>query len=240
MDPHPTNQHQPGDDTRPGGSPASTPSDAVSVQELIASLTTPTPDQITPVIRAAFVGRTSTDDNQDPTLSIPRQLSTCETKLAGLPVQVSIVAHYWDIETGRLDLDARGHSTAHQRFDIPVPRDGGITDLLTAAASGKDRLFDVVIAEQISRTARDTRASTEFEYRLKQADIQLWCANEPIEITSGDPAATTMLLRGMNRAIADWYVRNLLEQSHAGTQQHIKAGYNIGKTPHGYTAHRIP
>ncbi|MEU1993552.1 recombinase family protein [Nocardia gamkensis] len=236
-DSHPVHSY----DTHPAGATAQTSESptTASVEELIASLTPPSPDQITPNIRAAFVGRTSTEDSQDPTLSIPRQLSTCGAKLAGLPVKVVIVAHYWDIETGRLDLDARGHSAAHTRFDVPVPRDGGIADLL-AAAAGKDRGFDVVIAEQVSRTARDTRASTEFEHRLRQNDIQLWCANEPIDLGGGDPAATTMLLRGMNRAIADWYVRNLLEQSRAGVEQHIKAGYNIGKIPHGYSANRIP
>jgi hypothetical protein len=41
----------------------------------------------------------------------------------------------------------------------------------------------------------------------------------------------------MNRAIADWYVGNLLEQSRGGTEQHIKASYNIGKIAHGYRAY---
>jgi hypothetical protein len=100
----------------------------VTIEELIARHTPTTPDQIAPIIRAAFVGRTSTDDNQDPTLSIPRQVTTCQAKLAGLPIQVVIVAYYWDIETGRLDLDQRGHSTSHEKFNVPVPRDGSITD----------------------------------------------------------------------------------------------------------------
>ncbi|WP_216918021.1 recombinase family protein, partial [Nocardia noduli] len=210
-----------------------------ALNELLAALTATSPDAANSVIRAAFVGRTSTEDNQDPTLSIPRQVSTCHTKLKSLTIEVAIVAYYWDIETGRLDLDRRGHSDAHQRIDVPTPRDGGISDLLTAAAS-PDPGFDVVITEHISRTARDTRTSIEFEYHLTRHDIPLWCADEPIDPSTTQPTATNNLLRGMNRIVADWYTRNLLEQSRGGTIEHVKAGYNIGRTPYGYLPHRIP
>ncbi len=43
-----------------------------------------------------------------------------------------IVAHFYDVESGRKDLAARGH----ERFNIPVPRDGGIQDLLSEATQG--------------------------------------------------------------------------------------------------------
>jgi site-specific DNA recombinase len=38
------------------------------------------------------------------------------------------------VETGKLDPDLRGHGTAHELFDSPVARDGGIADLLAEAA----------------------------------------------------------------------------------------------------------
>src|SRR5205807_21110 len=47
-----------------------------------------------------------------------------------LPVASVIVAHFFDVESGRKDLTGRGRSSAHERFDTPVPRDGGIGDLL--------------------------------------------------------------------------------------------------------------
>ncbi|MFG2064334.1 hypothetical protein ACGFIK_23270 [Micromonospora sp. NPDC048871] len=40
--------------------------------------TTPVPQR---TIRVAFLGRTSTDEQQDPTLSIPRQLTNSERAL---------------------------------------------------------------------------------------------------------------------------------------------------------------
>ena len=49
-------------------------------------------------IRAAFAGRTSTYDQQDPTLSLPRQLRASQD---ALPEDAVIVAHYYDVESGR-------------------------------------------------------------------------------------------------------------------------------------------
>ncbi|MFD0855911.1 hypothetical protein ACFQ07_26975 [Actinomadura adrarensis] len=74
-------------------------------------------------LRLAFAGRVSTEDQQDPTLSIPRQLNTCR---AVLPEHAVIAAHFYDIESGRKDLASRGRGHGHERLVIPVPREGGI------------------------------------------------------------------------------------------------------------------
>ncbi len=59
------------------------------------------------------MGRTSTDDQQDPTLSLPRQLeNTCRAP----PAPFVIVAKFYDIESGRNDLEFRGQGDAHERF----------------------------------------------------------------------------------------------------------------------------
>ena len=46
-------------------------------------------------VRVAFLGRVSTDDQQDPTLSLPRQLGNSQ---AALPPGWEITAWFWDIE----------------------------------------------------------------------------------------------------------------------------------------------
>src|SRR2546421_12200060 len=61
------------------------------------------------LLRVAWAGRTSTYDQQDPTLSLPRQLRASQLVL---PEDALIVAHFYDIESGRKDLAARGRSTA--------------------------------------------------------------------------------------------------------------------------------
>ena len=68
-------------------------------------------------MRAAFCGRTYTEDRQDPTLSPPRQLRASR---AALPEGIVIVAHFYDVEPGRKDLDQRGRSRAHEQFTISL------------------------------------------------------------------------------------------------------------------------
>ena len=82
------------------------------------------------VVPVAWVGRVSTDDQQDPVGSLLRQVRTSQS---ALPPGCEIVAYFYDVESGRKDLDARGAGRAHERFGIPLPRAGGIQDLLAEA-----------------------------------------------------------------------------------------------------------
>ena len=73
-------------------------------------------------VRYAWYGRVSTEDEQDPTLSFPRQLANAERRIGdsgGL-----LVGDYYDIESGTPRYDARG-SGGVEGFRIPIPRDGG-------------------------------------------------------------------------------------------------------------------
>lgn len=192
----------------------------------------------------AFAGRTSTGDLQDPTLSIPRQYSNSQL---ALPDGGGITAHFWDIESGRKDTADRGHSNVHEQFDIPVPRDGGIQDLL-AEAQRPDRRFDYVICESIERIARRTHAGTAIEKQLEDAGVRLLAADEPFRIgQSGsrkEKRATQTLTRRMKQGIAEFYVMEMLEKSWDGFAVHTEAGYNVGKACYGYRAklvsHPVP
>jgi hypothetical protein len=81
-------------------------------------------------VAVAFLARVSTDDQQDPTLSLPRQLANCQ---AALPDGWEITAYFWDIESGRMALEQRGRGHAHEHIAVPLPRDGGLADLLDEA-----------------------------------------------------------------------------------------------------------
>ena len=59
-----------------------------------------------PTARYAWYGRVSTEDEQDPTLSFPRQLANAEHQVED--VGGRIVAHYYDIESGTRTYAARG------------------------------------------------------------------------------------------------------------------------------------
>ncbi|WP_325051957.1 recombinase family protein [Streptomyces triticagri] len=187
-------------------------------------------------VPVAWLGRTSTEDTQDPTLSLPRQLRNAR---AALPPGWVIVAHFYDVESGRKDLKARGQGRAHEQFNISVPRDGGITDLLDEARS-PDRRFAAVICESIERVARRTYFGTKVEYELEQAGVALCAADEPILTDGRAKRATPTLTRRVKQAVAEWYVLQMLELSWDGFIQHIEQGWNIGKPPYGYLAERVP
>ncbi len=185
-------------------------------------------------LRVAWCGRTSTEDLQDPTLSLPRQLSNSR---AALPPGALIVAHFYDIESGRKNLEDRGHSTAHERFTIPIPRDGGIQDLLAEAAR-PNRRFDAVICESIDRISRRTFYGTKIEHELEQLGVALFAADEPI--TLNGKRATAILTRRVKQGIAEWYAVQMMEASWDGLRTHTQQGWNIGRPPYGYQAEKVP
>jgi site-specific DNA recombinase len=182
-------------------------------------------------IRFAFFGRVSTDDVQDPSLSIPRQLAGCEG-----PVRASggvIVAHYWDIESGRKQLIERGNGADGGLFGITVPRDGGLTDLLRAAP---ERPFDAVIVESIDRLSRMTADATRIERELEHHDIGLFAADEPMVAN-----ATAILTRRVKQGVAEWYVRDLIEKSRRGMEESVRQGWHTGgPVPYGYMLEAHP
>jgi site-specific DNA recombinase len=192
-------------------------------------------------VPVAWLGRTSTDDQQDPSLSLPRQLRKSRQ---ALPDGHVIVAHFYDVESGRKELDERGRGRAHEQFDIPIPRDGGIQDLLAEAAR-PDRRFVAVICESIDRVARRTYFGAKIEYELEQNGVLLLAANEPILPDSGGgqrsrKRAGPILTRRINQAIAEWYVVQMLELSWDGFCEHTEQGWNIGRPPYGYQAEKRP
>jgi site-specific DNA recombinase len=185
-------------------------------------------------VPVAFLGRTSTLLLQDPVASLNRQLREV---IAKLPPGWFIAAHYWDIESGGMDLEERGHGTAHQHLNVGIPRDGGLAALL-AEAGGPAPRFAAVMCEDIERSGRDTFNALKLERRLGEAGIPLFATDEPINVEGMN--ATTILVRRVKQGIAEWYRFQLKEKAWRGFQQHTIDGYNIGAAPYGYTAQRVP
>ena len=184
-------------------------------------------------MRFAFYGRVSTEDAQDPSLSIPRQLAACQHVIRDSGGE--LVGRYWDIESGRKSLDTRGNGANGDRFAVAVPRDGGIHDLLGAASSGS---FDAVIVESIDRLSRMTADATRIERELEQLDIGLFATDEPMVAN-----ATAVLTRRVKQGVAEWYVRDLIEKSRRGMEESVRQGWHTGgPVPYGYQleAHTHP
>ncbi len=148
-------------------------------------------------MKVAFYGRVSTDDAQDPSLSIPRQLRKCNEALA--PIGERVGATYWEVDSGRKDLDDRGRGKRDWSAEVDVPCAGDMHKLLADAEAAA---FDAVIVESIDRVSRMTFDGTRIERELEKQDIALLAADEPL-----NSSATAILTRRVKQGVAEWYVR---------------------------------
>ncbi len=188
------------------------------------------PAQPVPV---AFLGRTSTLYMQDPAASQRRQLRECEAKL---PPGWYFAAHYWDVESGGLDIEERGHGTAWQQVAAGIPRDGGLADLLAEAASPMPR-FAAVLCEDIERSGRDTFNALKLEKELAADGVALFAADEPINVAGVN--ATTVLIRRVKQGVAEWFRLQIKEKAWKGLREHSLEGWNIGTPPYGFAAQKV-
>jgi len=187
------------------------------------------------VVPVAFLGRTSTLELQDPRASLHRQARSAQ---AWLPPGFRIVAWYWDIESGGLDLEERSQTQSWRKVDgIGIPRDGGMADLL-AEAAGQAPRFAAVVCEDINRSARDTFNALKLERELAAGGITLFATNEPVFFEGAN--ATTILLRRMKQGIAEFFRLQIKEDCWKGLIEHTIDGWNIGPAPYGYLPDRVP
>ena len=172
---------------------------------------------------------------QDPRASLNRQLRAARD---WLPAGWFLAAVYWDIESGGIDLEHRSQGDAYKEFaDAALPRDGGMADLLTEAAS-PDPKFAAVVCEDIERSGRDMFNALKLEKELSRQGIPLFATDEPADIEGVN--ATTVLVRRVKQGVAEWYRLQLKEKIWKGLVEHCMDGWNIGTPPYGFLADRIP
>ncbi|MFE7462435.1 recombinase family protein [Nocardiopsis terrae] len=178
--------------------------------------------------KSAFVGRVSTKDNQDPSSSIPRQVASAS---ACLDEGETFVGYWWDVESGMLPPELRGlgDTNTYQALQVPVPRDGGLNELLDRAAElGITR----IIAESSDRVARAMLTSLTVEHQMDRAGIEVVYANEP----QGGPAWGRLRFRRYTQVDAELFRYALMEKSMGGQIQHAINGWNHGRPPYPYIA----
>ncbi|MFI6816064.1 recombinase family protein [Nonomuraea sp. NPDC050328] len=182
--------------------------------------------------RTAFLGRCSTKDNQDPRSSLAGQLAEA-SRLLG-PGE-AFVAHFWDVESGMLGLDERSQICAedYARLGVPVPRDGGLGELLEAVERGE---VDRVACERIGRVARDMLPSLQIERHLLSRGVPIDCANEP----QGGMTTGRLTTRRSAQMQAEIGRHELMEMSMRGQRQHAANGYRHGPPCYGYIAELDP
>ena len=191
------------------------------------------------VIRVAFAGRTSTYDQQDPTLSIPRQLRTCDH---ALPESAAIIAHFYDIESGRKDLadGATGARTRCSRSPFPA----------TAVSKSSWRRQTGLTAASTSSSVRTSPVSAARTYIATQRSSTAWnrqgcCCWRRTSRPAGSLGRGQRPLHrcshdGSSRAWPSGTSLEMLEKSWDGFETHTEQGYNVGKPCYGYRAKKIP
>jgi site-specific DNA recombinase len=186
-------------------------------------------------VPVAILARTSTYALQDPFASLRRQFRSCEE---WLPAGWYIAGYYWDVESGALDIEDRSKGHAHEKFTaMGLPRDGGLADLLEAAAA-PDAPFAAVVCEDIERAARDTFNALKLERDLQDNGIPLFATDEPANIT--ETTVSTVLVRRMKQGMAEVFRLQIKKKAWDGLREHAISGWNIGPAPYGYTAVRVP
>ncbi len=155
--------------------------------------------------RSVFVGRVSTKDNQDPTLSIPRQVALASERLEE---GEEFVAFYWDVESGMLAPEQRGLGPRemYEALAVPVPRDGGLQDLLERVETlGVTH----ALAERSDRVARAMLTSLTVEHELERLGVEVVYANEP----TGGTESGRLRSRRYGQVDAEVYRATMLEMS---------------------------
>jgi site-specific DNA recombinase len=190
-----------------------------------ASARRPT-DQAEGTLRLAWYGRLSTEDEQDPTLSFPRQLEVCTRALGD---RGRIAAFFFDVESGLKALAQRGAGRVED-FALEIPHDGGLQELL-AEADRPGRRFDAVIVESIDRLARKRLTSIQIQEALESFGVEVIAANEGMGL---DPDAR-FLIRGVNEIFAERFVRDMKRKSFEGMAENARQGWWVGgRCPYGY------
>jgi site-specific DNA recombinase len=170
---------------------------------------------------------------QDPVVSLLRQYRGAAERA---PEGMCIVRSYWDIESGGIELDRRSEGDLWREFaDAGIPRDGGMAELRAAVASGRCP-FAAVICENINRIGRDMLDSLRLEKELRAAGVMIFAINEPIDVQA--PQASTMLVRRMHMAEAEYFRYNLKTLMWEGLKQYVIGGWNTGHCPYGYLEER--
>jgi site-specific DNA recombinase len=195
-------------------------------------VTSPEPAQPVPV---ALLARTSTLYLQDPFASLSRQFRSCEEWLPG---GWYIVAWFWDVESGGIDLENRSATASFMQFPgaASLPRDGGMAELLEEAASPEPR-FAAVVCEDIERSGRDTFNALKLERELSDKGMPLFATDEPASVQEISP--TTVLVRRVKQGVAEYFRLAIKKKAWEGLRQHTISGWNIGPAPYGYLSQRV-
>ena len=189
--------------------------------------------QLAEPVPVAVLARTSTLLLQDPAASLRRQITSTRE---WLPPGFYVAGPYWDVESGALDIEERGHGSYEQFTSQGIPRDGGLARLLSQAQSPQ-----APVRRRRGRRHR-TRLPRFLQFgqtgtELSDQGIPLFATDEPADITGVNP--TTLLIRRVKQGFAEFFRLQLKDKVWKGLKEHTAEGWNLGKVPYGYLPERV-
>ena len=166
-----------------------------------------------------------------------KQLTTCQPKTAVAYARyssanqrdVSIEQQLRDI---RAYAEREGYTIIYEYSDHAksgfknVERRTQFQAMIQAAASGA---FDTVIAWKVDRFGRNRRESATFKGQLADCGVKVVYAMEPIP-----DGAAGVLTEGMLESLAEWYSRNISENTKRGQHDNAVKGLYNGHASYGY------
>ena len=166
-----------------------------------------------------------------------KKLTTCEPKTAVAYARyssaqqrdVSIEQQLKDI---RAFAEREGYTIIHEYADHAksgfknIDRRVEFQAMLAAAATG---MFDTVIAWKVDRFGRNRRESAVFKGQLSDQGVSVVYAMEPIP-----DGAAGVLTEGMLESLAEWYSRNISENTKRGLYDNASKARANGHKPYGY------
>lgn len=166
-----------------------------------------------------------------------KKLTTCEPKTAVAYARyssaqqrdVSIEQQLRDI---RAYAEREGYKIIYEYADHAksgfknVERRTQFQAMIQAAASGA---FDTVIAWKVDRFGRNRRESATYKGQLADNGVKVVYAMEPIP-----DGAAGVLTEGMLESLAEWYSRNISENTKRGQRDNAVKGLYNGHVAYGY------
>jgi len=166
-----------------------------------------------------------------------KKLTTCEPKTAvayaryssaqqrdvSIEQQLKDIRAYAEREGYKLIYEYADHAKSGFKN---VERRTQFQAMIQAAASGE---FDTVIAWKVDRFGRNRRESATYKGQLSDNGVKVVYAMEPIP-----EGAAGVLTEGMLESLAEWYSRNISENTKRGQRDNAVKGLYNGHAAYGY------
>jgi site-specific DNA recombinase len=100
-------------------------------------------------------------------------------------------------------------------------------------ADAEKKLFNIILVHKYDRFARKVELSQRIKNQLKKSNVNVISISEPIE-----DSPMGFFVSGLHDLLAEYYVKNLAQESKKGHIERARQGLHNGSVPYGYKIDR--